>query len=375
MRGTQLLALLLIPLVPMLSAAQESYHYGAVFTITDEADADAILVFDELEKTIALLRWENGSLRKSASAPAPGRPTAAAPFREGGVQKIAVAFGEGRVFRNAPTKVVLYDLPLQQSRTIFEPPTERSQPVFLQPLNDGFVFVYFESKYMTRAGMLVPETGNWTFKEMFKARLGISNALLDEHTVLTGRPYRDEAAGTGELMLYRSGQGEELPSFRGVSSVAVVQTAESGPRQILIGDGWHQNYGKLAEPRLTLLTLDPATKRYAARVISTTTGQMNVSRILQLGQGPGSTIIAGGDKFIDCYFPGRDWQSIRAYSKSTGEYSANLDFTVFRSDGTPRLVVWDGEAKTVAIPTQPENAPVAAPSTASTPNGVLVEPK
>lgn len=99
----------------------------------------------------------------------------------------------------------------------------------------------------------------------------------------------------------------KLPTFRGVSSVAFAQLDADPDLEILVGDGWHQNYGELAEPRLTLLDYDREAKTWKPTLLDTVAPQYSIDKI-RVVQRDGPTIIAGGDRMLTAYAQANDWQ-------------------------------------------------------------------
>jgi hypothetical protein len=72
-----------------------------------------------------------------------------------------------------------------------------------------------------------------------------------------GRLYGDDAGSDGELRLLApeaaSGDpGRLLPSLRGVRALAAADLDDDGQDELVVGDGWHQAYGKEGDPRIVL---------------------------------------------------------------------------------------------------------------------------
>jgi thiol-disulfide isomerase/thioredoxin len=77
-----------------------------------------------------------------------------------------------------------------------------------------------------------------------------------EHLVV-GRPYGDPQEGkkiaVGDAFILDGGARVPLPVYRGVSAVAVGNVSGGKSPDIVVGDGWHSDYGKLARARLAIM--------------------------------------------------------------------------------------------------------------------------
>jgi hypothetical protein len=69
--------------------------------------------------------------------------------------------------------------------------------------------------------------------------------------VAVGRVYGDEPRSDGDLIL--SPSGTKLPVFRGVRQLERADVDGDGDLDLLVADGWHSNYGAIADGRVLLL--------------------------------------------------------------------------------------------------------------------------
>lgn len=342
--------LLFLFLFPSFVVAQDTqYKYASLFTLEEYKNAnDVLLVYKELEKVIELYQLQNDKLKLLTSIPAIGRVCAATIYNNANRKKIAVGFGAGRGFLQVQPQVLLYEDLLTNGKQIFQANSERSDITFLGQVENGLAITYFESKFITRLGILSPENDLWKFTEQLKIRLGMHIDFYN-NSYLIGRPYRDEKENSSELLLYKDGKTTQLPSFRGISSVAFLHPNDNSKDEILIGDGWHQDYKKVAEPRLSLISFNKQTNSYDIKTIDKTTPQINVAKIKQVGRGKNSLVLTAGDLFIDSYLPKDNWKRKRLYEKKTGEMSSNFDFTILRHNKKQKLIIWDGELKELSL--------------------------
>ena len=299
-------------------------------------------------KSLELYRVRGGKLEIAAKASVPSQVWQAAAIALGGKPQIAVAFGYGRGDLSAPVKVMLYDAALANPRTVYETPSPRSQITHLEEIDGQLLIVFFDSKYYTRTAFLKPAAeGPWQYEEVFKTRLGISVDYLPKVGFLVGRPYADKEENTPPLRLFKDGNWTNLPSENGVSSVHFLGSAKSPGSEMLIGDGWQQEYAAKAEPRLSLVSFNSASKKYEIKLLGIARPQINIGKIKETTIGGKSVVFAAGESFIDRWVPaGGAWKTSRIFTKDPQRTNNNLDFAVLGGGGREALLaVWDGELK------------------------------
>ncbi|NLF24417.1 MAG: hypothetical protein GX589_02000 [Deltaproteobacteria bacterium] len=353
------LAILFVALVVGLALdvnaqdASASGGFVGLYALPDFFDngQPGLFIYRESSKELELYRIKGEALESVTKVPATEKVWLAAPYQRGKDRMVAVAYGYGRGNLNAPLQVVLYDHKLLNPKVVFEAQSPRSESTFLRQVGEGLLLTYFESKYFTRTGMLTPtESGMWKFEERFKTRLGMYMDV-DEDRFLVGRPYPDPEEKTGELRLLSEGSWRDVPTLRGVSSAVFLRSSTTSPRALLVGDGWHQNYGELAEPRLTLLEYDAKTKAFTSRLISVTKPQIRIEKIDQVLQEKYELVLARGDRFVDVYYPRKDWATKRIYEKQSQDQMTNMDFVILETKEDAAVVaIYDGELRLVRVP-------------------------
>jgi hypothetical protein len=189
--------------------------------------------------------------------------------------RIIVAFGYGRGRLEDPIRIVSYDQMLQNPKELLTQQSERNEVADLIAIPErSAVFVsFFTSKYMTRAGWL---HADGRFEEVIATRLGTQYDVADD-LIVQGRPYGDDIGLDGDVTLLAGTGSQHLPSFRGVSEVKFAQFDDDPDEEILIADGWHQNYGQMAEPRVSLL--DKNGSGYVLTTLATLRPQYAISTI------------------------------------------------------------------------------------------------
>jgi hypothetical protein len=300
---------------PSLSSAE----YTSLFSLDD-----GIAAYSPNEKRVEILRRNGGALENKEGFRVSGQVGALAQTPLG----IAVATGQGRGDLTAPIRITLYDATGANPRTVFEQAGERSQLSFLKWVDGKLWATYFESKYITKTGFFLPSTTfPWVFKEVKSVRLGDAVDVLGD-SVIIGRPYGDVQGQDGDISLLKGEEQLELPSYRGVRSVLAFNGPSS--QEIVIGDGWHQNYGQNAQARLSWLKKDSESGRYALQLIDHDTTQYNFSKLKTVELGGSTFIAALGNKQLAVYGPRPTWRKSILYTRT--EEENYFDFVPLDSD-------------------------------------------
>ncbi len=126
-----------------------------------------------------------------------------------------------------------------------------------------------------------------------------------------------------------------IPSFRGARSGIFADIDNDGKKEILLGDGWHQNYGKLAEPRLSIVKFNEKTKQYDLTMISNIKGQISIEKIIPFKIKNTIFVLTSGEKFVELYEPQNDWKRTRIFENT----SSSLDVTYAVLSGKPKIVI------------------------------------
>ena len=250
-------------------------------------------------------------------------------------QGYLVATGVGRYSLSAPIQLRLFSKDLSSSRVVFQPQSERAEVTFLSSVGAKVWVAFFDSKYTTKIGFLTPaSSGLWPFTEVASLRLGTAVDVRGD-LVVVGRPYGDEQGQDGDLLLFRNGARETLPSYRGVRSVRFF--GDAARPSIAIGDGWHQNYGQFAQGRLSILSESPSSGRYALELIDRDESQYSFSKIFELPLNGKRHLVALGPKAVDVYGPEGEWKRHQAYSRPAED--TIMDAAPLAADGGKTLLV------------------------------------
>lgn len=260
-----------------------------------------------------------------------------------GDQEVVMAFGLGRGFTEAKAEVVVVqDFPQGTvARPIWRSDGERNQVTALLPWrrpgggSDIYV-AHFATRFMVRGGVLSREGGEPEWLEGHELRMGMARAVGDfdgdrRTEVAIGRLYGDSSNEDGDLrVIQEDGAVEMVPTLRGVRAVGAGDLDGDGKAELLFGDGWHKNYGKLARYRPNVA----ARGRDGAWAVATLDERKDNYAIEQIGV-VGRAVIAGGNATLGAYVYDvkTGWGPVGARQpvRGTGGFAAMPDGTLILS--------------------------------------------
>ena len=181
---------------------------------------------------------------------------------------IIVVTGETLKKQGESVRVTAYSRDLSSQEVIFQAQTERAEVSSFKHIPQGLLMTYYDSVYFTVTGRLIKgDDGKWTFRKLFRLRMATTSDT-DGNDFLVARGYGDKIGEVGDATLVRGGKEIKLPTHNGVSSGCLAQLDEDEELEVVLGDGWHMNYGKLAEPRVSVFNYNPDKGEYEVEVVS-----------------------------------------------------------------------------------------------------------
>lgn len=299
---------------------------SAVFSLGQQ-----IVGYDSSRHALRFFSCQGESLREEKSVPVEGSVSAVTAIPSG----YAIAAGMGRDNPNAPIQIVIFSGTDSRGRVVFERAGERNQ-VNTIIWRDGKLWLnFFTSKYITTIGYLTPnESGAWTFTELTSVRMGDSLDVVGDLAVV-GRSYGDLQGQDGDLLLFKGSERTLLPSYRGVRSVRVV--GDAGSHRIFIGDGWHMNYGQLAQGRLSVVSKRPQDSRYALQILDYDSSTTDFRRLIPFRSVGREYIAALGSSSVVIYDQEGGLAKRILYTQTS--QTSLMDMTVAQTSPEKALVV------------------------------------
>ncbi|MDP3451958.1 MAG: redoxin family protein [Bacteroidales bacterium] len=186
--------------------------------------------------------------------------------------------------------------------------SERPQPLYLEIAdidNDSkneIIASYYESKYMVETVMISFSSGNWSSKIFLTERMSTAfdiGKINERNLFLVGRVYGDSIGDEGDAYILDGKVKTDLSVRRGVkSAIKAGDGNNDGKNEIYVGDGWHQNYGKIARGRLAVIG-----EGLTYRLIEDIKDQTNIDQIeIYDIDGDGKNeVITSGNRYFRIY--------------------------------------------------------------------------
>ena len=188
-----------------------------------------------------------------------GKPIANMPVSNG-LQRLVVAdldhdhhdelyagWGETREHRDGVARVTMIRLDANKltESPVLEPTTTRQEIAAIVPDDDGLLIAYFDSKYMVTSVLVSPGKPTETLAQLRTAGAYARGDVDGDQKpdIVVGRSYGDDLGVDGDAFVLAS--HTMIPTTRGVRAVAVVDG------DIILADGWHQNYATEAKSLVT----------------------------------------------------------------------------------------------------------------------------
>jgi hypothetical protein len=222
---------------------------------------------------------------------ADGKPIASLPVTNG-LQRLVVAdlnhdhhdelyagWGETREHRDGIARVTMIRLDAGKlvEGPVLEPATTRPEIAAIVPADDGLVVAYFDSKYMVTSVLVSPGKPAETLAQLRTAGAYARGDVDGDHKpdIVVGRSYGDAIGVDGDAFVLAS--HTMIPTTRGVRAIAVVDG------DIILADGWHQNYAR--EARSLVTRAHWAGAKFETTKIDEVPGQYAIEAIVPLHGG------------------------------------------------------------------------------------------
>lgn len=165
-------------------------------------------------------------------------------------------------------------------------------------------------------------------------------------TLIIGRSYGDIQGADGDLILVENGKQTLLPSYRGVRGLRVLSDGS-----IIIGDGWHSNYGKIAQGRVSLLSRHKTDKRFHLEILANSTSNYNFTKFIPIPAQSSSYVLALGSKDVGLVSVAAKDSFVSVYKQKNS--NTLMDAAVVKvSRGVATIAILDGQlsVQEVSVP-------------------------
>ncbi len=262
-----------------------------------------VAAYDAAAKQLLFFTISGETAQQVAAVPVPGQVMGLVAAGD----DYLVATGMGRGDLTPPIRV--HKLPKRELlkkgaalTLIYERVTERPQVTQLRVCGSRILLGFFESKYNTIIGELAPSStgtgGLWGFTQSVGVRMGDSFDCFGEYIVV-GRSYGDAQGQDGDLLLFRGGERTLLPSYRGVRGVQSI--GDAAEPVLVIGDGWHPNYGEMAQGRISILKKRKGEPRFALELLGLDTKNFNFTKFRDVAVRGEKHLVALGSSQVVVY--------------------------------------------------------------------------
>lgn len=279
---------------PALRAGPAAELPPAALVFAFDPDGDGVdeLVTVDSARAPATLRWSGGA------HPLPGVLQRALAVKLGPDAKetllIATGAGPGAPEATA-TLSALGPAGLEPRWTGSGP---RAQLTELRWAEGGLFVAAFTDERAVESGWLDPAAPGLDrpLRDRLRAHMGMRQLPLGQGRRLVGSLYGEQPKSDGGLQLFeRDGQRRALPSLRGVRALAAANLDEDDDLEVIVGDGWHAEYGRSALARLRIFD-GPALE--AARTAAVLDGSYAVIDVQPIGAGPEACLLATGSHAV-----------------------------------------------------------------------------
>ncbi|HBZ26055.1 MAG TPA: hypothetical protein DEO54_07430 [Rikenellaceae bacterium] len=186
--------------------------------------------------------------------------------------------------------------------------SERPQPLYLEiadidnDYKNEIIASYYESKYMVETVLISFSSGNWSSKIFLTERMSTAfdiGKINEKNLFLVGRVYGDSLGDEGDAYILDGKVKTGLRVRRGVKSAIKIGDGDNdGKNEIYVGDGWHQNYGKIARGRLAVIRDDFTYKLIEDVKEQTNLDQIEIADIDCDGK---NEVLTSGNRFFRIY--------------------------------------------------------------------------
>lgn len=280
-------------LIIFLTANSAFAEYDGLYLLNSNTSGlKHILVASETNGTVSTIDYSSGEKKELASTKIEQKVHGACENKK----NIILALGSSIKNQSAPIKIIALDNKLENKNLILKKITGRNQVTHLECLNNKIYLNYFTDTYNSELIEIVKNEKDYQEKSIYKKRMAVYVGIADSSNFVVARPYGDKIGENGDTYIVKDNSVKLLDTVRGASAVIYTNLDDDIEREIIVADGWHQNYGKIAEARLTLLDYNKSNNEYEKKVLVNDPMQFRFENISSTSIKGNTYILASGNK-------------------------------------------------------------------------------
>jgi hypothetical protein len=293
MKKTTIFSLsILIYCIPSLTHAEPTLSF---ISNLESNNKKQVLGYDATNSELKLYALENNSLKEISKQALIEMPHRAIAWDN----KIFVAVGSSLKRQADPTKLISYSDDLKNPEVVFELRSGRNQVTSLFADLDGLYMTHFIDTYHTEIHKFTKKDNKYSNQKIYSRRMAMYNSLVSSDTILVGRPYGDTQSAIGDAFIYFKSTDStlKLDTLRGASFTATANLDADPELELLVADGWDQDYGKVARAQISLYQQN-ADKSYSREIILEDSDQHRFEDLQTINCGMTMAILARGNKKV-----------------------------------------------------------------------------
>lgn len=277
----------------LLKTSNSFAEYDGLFTLeSNTAGIKHVLLASEANGKVSIVDFSSGKKKEVASADIEQKVHGACEFQD----NIILALGSSLKNQTAPINIIELNKELKNQNLIVKKNTGRAQVTHLQNLSDKIYLNYFTDTYNNELVEITKSKSGYEEKSLYKKRMAVYVSVADSTNFAVARPYGDKIGENGDAYIVNGKSLAKLDTLRGGSTIHFANIDSDSDREVIVADGWHQNYGKIAEARLTLFDLNKSTNKYEKKLLVNDPMQFRFENIDTLAKDSKTYILASGNK-------------------------------------------------------------------------------
>lgn len=281
------------PPAPLLRAGTAEALPPAALVFAFDPDGDGVdeLVTVDSARAPATLRWSGGT----QALPGVVQRALRVKLGQDAKETLLIATGAGPGAPDATATLSALGPTGLEPRWSSAGP--RAQITELRWHEDQLFIAHFADERAVESGFLDRSAGpGGDLTDRLRVHMGMRQLPLPNGRRAVGTLYGELPKSDGGLLIVeRDGQRRSLPSLRGVRALASANLDRDPAPELIVGDGWHAEYGRSAQARLRIFEGPSLSLARTAAVLD---GSYAVIDVQAVGEGPGACLLATGSHAV-----------------------------------------------------------------------------